>query len=146
MLLSIFAWALLIICIAVLLILYYPSKTKRSHGYADVSAATLSAINFAFFCNVLGLAIAVALGVIVFLASRERYIAILPNDTTRQWLFPIMSGLVAALFFLFMLVSSLRSLALSLRAYRYRFADSPDSIAPAAPPAPPSNVYGDAAV
>lgn len=114
------SWAAMGVGAMVLLVLYYPSKprdTKLSKRYPEVTKPVLVFFALAFLLIAGGLAVSVAAAILVFFGSRDRYAYIDGTAATvRGWLLPLATGILPAVFFLFMVAGSLRSLFLTVAA------------------------------
>lgn len=114
------SWACFIAGATVLLVMYYPSKPrdkKLSSRYPEVTKLVLVLFALAFASIAVGLAASVAAAILVFIGSRERYALVDGTaNTVRGWAMPLATGVLPAVFFLFMFYGALRSVFLCLAA------------------------------
>lgn len=134
---SFVSWAVMGVGALILLVLYYPSKPsdkRLSPRYPEVTNLVLVLFTAAFMLIAIGLAASVAAAILVFFGSRDRYA--FTNGTANSGAglaMPLLTGILPAVFFAFMLLGALKSIFMCLSAL-CTGVESPGTAAPASMP------------
>lgn len=128
MIISVISWVVMGIGVAILLVFYFPIRSKKSRGYASLPRSTLILIMLALLAISTGLAASAVGAYFVYDGTRARYKLFYGDrNRAREIVVPVITGILPLIFFILMLLSTLLSSYKALRDFEDLFEKSPEN-------------------